>query len=50
MKRILLLACVLSVPALAQQPTRPAITGVAFARFYTTDPAAAQKFYGSTLG
>jgi catechol 2,3-dioxygenase-like lactoylglutathione lyase family enzyme len=23
---------------------------VAFARFYTTDPAAAQKFYGSTLG
>ena len=34
----------------AQQPTRPPITGVAFARFYTTDPAAAQKFYGSTLG
>jgi len=35
---------------LQQQPTRPPITGVAFARFYTTDPAAAQKFYGSTLG
>src|SRR3982074_182507 len=50
MKRIVLLACLLSVPALAQQPTRPPITGVAFARFYTTDPAAAQKFYGSTLG
>jgi len=50
MKRILLLACLLSVPALAQQPTRPAITGIAFARFYTTDPAGAQKFYGSTLG
>jgi catechol 2,3-dioxygenase-like lactoylglutathione lyase family enzyme len=29
---------------------RPAITGIAFARFYTTDPAAAQKFYGGTLG
>jgi len=47
---MLLLACLLSLPALAQQPTRPAITGVAFARFYTTDPAAAQRFYGSTLG
>ncbi len=34
----------------APQPTRPAITGVAFARFYTTDPAAAQHFYGDTLG
>ncbi|HWW97609.1 MAG TPA: VOC family protein [Edaphobacter sp.] len=50
MRRNLLLACLLSVPALAQQPTRPAITGVAFARFYTTDPTAAQKFYASTLG
>jgi catechol 2,3-dioxygenase-like lactoylglutathione lyase family enzyme len=50
MRRTLLLACLLSLPSLAQQPTRPAITGVAFARFYTTDPAAAQKFYGSTLG
>jgi catechol 2,3-dioxygenase-like lactoylglutathione lyase family enzyme len=50
MRRILLLACLFSIPALAQQPTRPAITGVAFARFYTTNPIAAQKFYGSTLG
>src|SRR5580700_2373773 len=50
MKRFLLLASLLSLPALAQQPTRPPITGVAFARFYTTDQAAAQKFYGSTLG
>jgi catechol 2,3-dioxygenase-like lactoylglutathione lyase family enzyme len=50
MKRILLLACLLPFPALAQQPTRPAITGVAFARFYTTDPTAAKKFYASTLG
>ena len=48
--RTLLLACLLSASALAQQPTRPPITGVAFARFYTTDPTAAQKFYGTTLG
>jgi catechol 2,3-dioxygenase-like lactoylglutathione lyase family enzyme len=50
LRRTLLLACLLSSPAIAQQPTRPPITGIAFARFYTTDPAAAQKFYGSTLG
>src|SRR5215469_2491351 len=49
--RTLLLACLLSSPVLAQQPpARPPITGIAFARFYSTDPAAAQKFYGSTLG
>ncbi len=34
----------------AQQPTRPAITGIAFMRVYTADPTAAQKFYGQTLG
>jgi catechol 2,3-dioxygenase-like lactoylglutathione lyase family enzyme len=34
----------------SEQASRPAITGVAFARFYTTDLAAAQHFYGSTLG
>ena len=50
LRRTLLLACLLSSPVLAQQPTRPPITGIAFARFYTTDPGAAQKFYGSTLG
>src|SRR5258708_15147429 len=50
LRRLLLRACLLSLPALAQQPTRPAITGIAFARFSTTDPAAAQKFYSSTLG
>jgi catechol 2,3-dioxygenase-like lactoylglutathione lyase family enzyme len=54
MRRILLLACLLSLSAsslVAQpQPTRPAITGVAFARFYTTNPAAAERFYGTTLG
>jgi catechol 2,3-dioxygenase-like lactoylglutathione lyase family enzyme len=34
----------------AQQPARPAITGIAFMRVYTTDAAAAQRFYGQTLG
>jgi catechol 2,3-dioxygenase-like lactoylglutathione lyase family enzyme len=52
MKLALILACALTVPAvsLSQQASRPAITGVAFARFYTTDLPAAQHFYGSTLG
>ena len=54
MRRILLLTCLLSLSAsslVAQpQPTRPAITGVAFARFYTTNPDAAERFYGTTLG
>ncbi|HEX4154474.1 MAG TPA: VOC family protein [Acidobacteriaceae bacterium] len=35
---------------MAQQPARPAITGIAFMRVYTTDAAAAQRFYGQTLG
>jgi catechol 2,3-dioxygenase-like lactoylglutathione lyase family enzyme len=54
MRRILLLTCLLSLSASSlvaqQQPTRPAITGVAFARFYTTNPDAAERFYGTTLG
>src|ERR1700756_4786829 len=47
-RQMLLLGCLLSSFAFAQQ--RPPITGVAFARFYTTNPEAAQKFYGDTLG
>jgi catechol 2,3-dioxygenase-like lactoylglutathione lyase family enzyme len=57
MRRALLLVLVLlaldmagAAPLGAQTVKRPAITGIAFARFYTTDPAAAQKFYGGTLG
>ncbi len=34
----------------AQGSSRPAITGIAFARFSTTEPDAAQQFYGKTLG
>lgn len=52
MKRALLFGCLLasSVPSLAQKVERPAITGIAFARFYTTDPTGAERFYGNTLG
>ena len=56
MRRALLLAWLLAsvvttaAPLGAQTAKRPAITGIAFARFYTTDPTAAQKFYGDTLG
>jgi catechol 2,3-dioxygenase-like lactoylglutathione lyase family enzyme len=51
MRRSLLLALVIATAPLgAQTAKRPAITGVAFARFYTTDAAGAQKFYGDTLG
>ena len=52
MRRLFLLALVLANlgPLNAQTPRRPAITGIAFARFYTTQPEAAQKFYGDTLG
>jgi catechol 2,3-dioxygenase-like lactoylglutathione lyase family enzyme len=52
MKRALFLWCVFvaSIPVLAQEMKRPAITGIAFARFYTTDPTGAERFYGNTLG
>ena len=45
-----IVAVLSSALLLAQQPTRPAITGIAFMRVYTTDPSAAQNFYGKTLG
>lgn len=52
MKRSLCLGLLIAsfLPLGAQTMKRPAITGVAFARFYTTDPTASQKFYGDTLG
>ena len=40
----------LAAPLFAQQPSRPAITGLAFFRDYTTHPDEAQKFYGPTMG
>jgi catechol 2,3-dioxygenase-like lactoylglutathione lyase family enzyme len=52
MRRTLLLALTLFPSAfLAQQaPARPAITGVAFLRVYSSHPEEAQDFYGKTLG
>ena len=52
MKRVLLLLLLIATvaPLGAQAVKRPAITGIAFARFYTTDGPGAQKFYGDTLG
>jgi catechol 2,3-dioxygenase-like lactoylglutathione lyase family enzyme len=47
---LLALAITGFAPLWAQAAQRPAITGIAFARFYTTDPPGAQKFYGDTLG
>jgi catechol 2,3-dioxygenase-like lactoylglutathione lyase family enzyme len=48
--RFLALIVAVAAPLGAQTAKRPAITGIAFARFYTTQPDAAQKFYGDTLG
>jgi catechol 2,3-dioxygenase-like lactoylglutathione lyase family enzyme len=48
--RFLALIMATAAPLGAQTAKRPAITGIAFARFYTTQPDAAQKFYGDTLG
>ncbi len=47
-----LLAALLTLlcQARAQTPTRPAITGIAFFRDYTTHPAEAETFYGPTMG
>jgi catechol 2,3-dioxygenase-like lactoylglutathione lyase family enzyme len=52
MRRLFLVALVLLHASFlkAQTAKRPAITGIAFGRFYTTQPDAAQKFYGDTLG
>jgi catechol 2,3-dioxygenase-like lactoylglutathione lyase family enzyme len=45
---ILFALSLFTLNATAQQ--RPAITGIAFMRVYTSDPAAAEKFYGPTMG
>lgn len=50
-KRLALcLASVILPLAVAQPARRPAITGIAFMRVYTTDTTAARRFYGDTLG
>ncbi len=51
MKTIILCAILLSMTsALAQQPTRPKITGIDHVAFYTTSPEANQQKYGTVLG
>jgi catechol 2,3-dioxygenase-like lactoylglutathione lyase family enzyme len=50
MRRLSVLLLLLTVTAFPQSPQRPAITGVAFFRMYTADPAASAAFYGKTLG
>lgn len=46
----LLLLLAASVVIRAQTPQRPAITGIAYVRVYTADPAASAAFYGQQLG
>jgi catechol 2,3-dioxygenase-like lactoylglutathione lyase family enzyme len=48
MKKAAVLLCLLSTFACAQK--RPAITGLAFVRMYTADPAASTAFYQNELG
>ena len=51
MRSVVALASLLAVfPLIAQQAPRPAITGLAFARFYEADPVAAKRFYTGELG
>ncbi|HLI75677.1 MAG TPA: VOC family protein [Acidobacteriaceae bacterium] len=44
------LSLLTAAPLAAGAQTRPAITGLAFFRDYTTQTAAAEKFYGPTMG
>ena len=41
--------CLLAVPLLAKEPTRPPITGIAGVRIYASNPAESQKFYSERL-
>ena len=47
---LLILALVSTQALVAQKVERPRITGISHASFYTSDAAAAQKFYGDLLG
>ena len=44
------LSALLAITSFASAQQRPAITGIAFVRVYSSDPAATAKFYGTTLG
>ena len=45
-----LLTLMMAGVGLAQTPARPAITGIAFVRVYSSDPSASQGFYSGVLG
>jgi catechol 2,3-dioxygenase-like lactoylglutathione lyase family enzyme len=50
MRKLLVLALLSVTGQLVWAQQRPAITGIAFVRFYTGDAAASANFYGKTLG
>jgi catechol 2,3-dioxygenase-like lactoylglutathione lyase family enzyme len=50
MRRALIYLLLLLAAAAAHAQQRPAITGIAFVRVYSSDPAASAEFYGKTLG
>jgi catechol 2,3-dioxygenase-like lactoylglutathione lyase family enzyme len=50
MRRAALLLLLLSTASLLHSQQRPAITGIAFVRMYTSDAAASAAFYSQTLG
>ncbi|HEU4634849.1 MAG TPA: VOC family protein [Edaphobacter sp.] len=50
MKTALAVLVLFAAGAFARSQQRPAITGIAFVRVYTSDAAASSKFYGQTLG
>ncbi len=48
--RISVAVVLLAVPILAAQPARPRITGISHLAVYTSDPAAAERYYTFTVG
>jgi catechol 2,3-dioxygenase-like lactoylglutathione lyase family enzyme len=50
MRKALALLLLGTAASLAAAQQRPAITGIAFVRFYASDAAASANFYGKTLG
>ena len=50
MRRALVSSLLLLLSGFAPAQKRPAITGIAFARVYASDPAASDRFYSGTLG
>ncbi|MGZ4787189.1 MAG: VOC family protein [Terriglobales bacterium] len=47
--RVLFVAILFSISALAEEPKRPPITGIEYVRIYAKDPAASRNFYTKEL-